>query len=1433
MYEAARLGDGVEHTSALAGFLIGALLGVALIATVAFATFTCGFGAVLLAGLAAGIGASAILSASEAIGRAMSSRAGAITRGSPNVFINGRAAAFVQRSTVSCGRDSPQQVMAEGSGNVYINGLPAVRRGDSTTCDGKVAEHSNNVHIGGGRVQYLPIAREVPDWLRTAVDWTFALAGLVGGLAGMIRAAGGASVRALAPCAAKYVAGFVAGEAAGRYLLGPAVDRVVGGLIGHPVQIAGGQKLLLAHDETDFALIAPLPLTAARFYSSALDDGSALGRGWRLPWEISLAVGEDHVTYTDAQGRAIVFPRVPRGEKLFAPAEQLFLGHLRDGRWVISDLAERHYAFSPAPPGSPTTHQLTRIEDNRANAIVLERDATGTPVALTDTVGHRLALHYAAIGDQGPRRLIAIERLAGGPVATLVRYAYDAQGRLIAVRDALDRVTRRFAWGDTGAEAGLMIAHRNALGLTGRYRWETIDGQPRVVEHTTGDGEHYRFQYDVAARRAIAADLGDPENPLEAHWTWDDHRQITAYHDFDGRRYAMAYDAGGHLVRLDLPGDPESPRTVRFEYDALGRIVAETDPEGLRTERSFAPDSLRLQSETGPDGSTWQAVYEPHCGVLLQTIDALGHKTEYTWEHLRGPSIITDPQGHTVRLDWDARGQLQARTDCSGKTRRYAYDEAGRLIAETDALGRTTRYTLDALGQVLAVTHPDGRREGFVWDALGQLIRHTDSAGHTQIWQRDARGRVLCHTDAEGRTLHARYNARQQLDELRRGDSRYRFRYDPVGRLVAEQRPDGLEIHLRYAAAGTLARRDERGSGPEQPVRSRRYDYDRNGRLTAQHDATATTRYTWTPGGQLDSARRIPTEKGMVLGLTEDSVRFTYDALGRLLTETGAAGELARDWDSLSNLRSLTLPQGQTLGYLRYGSGHVHGITFDGAEIVQFERDDLHREVLRRQGALTTCSGYDARGRLSWQGVTVGDPRRTDTLDPDALIGRRYAYTDAGELDCIHDCRRGDSRYHYDRAGRLTQAGTLSPTLGYSQERFAWDAADNLVQLGDPPVPGNRLGTWRGHRGEALRYAYDPFGRLTAKHTPAGVQRFTWDDQDQLIAVEDGRGITRFAYDPLGRRTAKWHEPKSPGRYIGDPHTPGKTRFVWEGLRLLQAITEDARGTQVRTWAYDPAGGSGYTPIAAIDQGLGPDREVGPPMVYPVHTDHLGTPQELTDADGRIAWSARYSAWGGRRGPVLLEADRPTPFATDCPLRYPGQYADDETGLHYNTFRYYDPEIGRFISPDPVGLAGGFNLYQYAPNPVSWVDPLGWVHESTPGYNVYGLFDKVANEPYYVGITDDLARRRAEHLKSGRLSYGTELRPLDRNVMYGQARGFEQAYIEHYGTKTGVIGEEISSSNRGNKVNSFDHGSTARSPTRQANFESHYQSKTNSLTGGC
>jgi RHS repeat-associated protein len=101
-------------------------------------------------------------------------------------------------------------------------------------------------------------------------------------------------------------------------------------------------------------------------------------------------------------------------------------------------------------------------------------------------------------------------------------------------------------------------------------------------------------------------------------------------------------------------------------------------------------------------------------------------------------------------------------------------------------------------------------------------------------------------------------------------------------------------------------------------------------------------------------------------------------------------------------------------------------------------------------------------------------------------------------------------------------------------------------------------------------------------------------------------------------------------------------------------------------------------------------------------------PQEVTDAEGKIEWSADYSAWGERQYALPLAPEEAAPSGTECALRFQGQYFDAETGLHYNTFRYYDPGCGRFISPDPINIEGGLNLYQYAPNAANWIDPLGW-----------------------------------------------------------------------------------------------------------------------------
>jgi RHS repeat-associated protein len=176
--------------------------------------------------------------------------------------------------------------------------------------------------------------------------------------------------------------------------------------------------------------------------------------------------------------------------------------------------------------------------------------------------------------------------------------------------------------------------------------------------------------------------------------------------------------------------------------------------------------------------------------------------------------------------------------------------------------------------------------------------------------------------------------------------------------------------------------------------------------------------------------------------------------------------------------------------------------------------------------------------------------------------------------------------------------------------------------------------------------------------------------------------VVRMSYDPLGRRIGK-REHDQHGQLLGE------TVFTWDGLRLLH----EQRNSLASLYVY--ADGS-HEPLARID-GSGALQKI---RYY--HNDLNGLPEQLTESDGHVVWSARYRVWGN-----TAEEVREPYFIEEQNLRFQGQYLDRETGLHYNTFRFYDPDVGRFTTPDPIGLAGGINLYQYAPNPVGWVDALG------------------------------------------------------------------------------------------------------------------------------
>ncbi|WP_205948761.1 RHS repeat domain-containing protein, partial [Pseudomonas viridiflava] len=277
------------------------------------------------------------------------------------------------------------------------------------------------------------------------------------------------------------------------------------------------------------------------------------------------------------------------------------------------------------------------------------------------------------------------------------------------------------------------------------------------------------------------------------------------------------------------------------------------------------------------------------------------------------------------------------------------------------------------------------------------------------------------------------------------------------------------------------------------------------------------------------------------------------------------------------------------------------------------------------------------------------------------------------------------------------------------------DAAANRLNFNTSRfdhVKDNRLKQWRDQE-----YTYDAWGNLIEKRSGlAKWQTFTYDCENRLVRAEtmlnsqlDSTGT--YQYDSLGRRIGKTS--------ITDGKTEHKN-FLWQGLRMLR---EEGPG-QSSLYVYEPGS---YAPLARVDQREGEAEST----LYYFHTDQIGTPLEMTDIDGQIVWQATYKAWGSLEALTVNEVEQN--------LRFQGQYFDEETGLHYNTFRYYDPEVGRFITQDPIGLEGGFNLYQYVSNATRWVDPLGLSELLGLVTEAHGLLDPTAQKfkTTALGMTND------------------------------------------------------------------------------------------------
>ncbi|MFF4400212.1 RHS repeat-associated core domain-containing protein [Streptomyces sp. NPDC001480] len=1038
-----------------------------------------------------------------------------------------------------------------------------------------------------------------------------------------------------------------------------------------PIDVATGDMSL---PRTDVSLPGVLPLVLERTHLSSYRWGGWFGPSWASTLDQRVQADDEGFVYAAADGARLCFPRpdvesdepvrpVTAGSRLLLSWDAEVDGAVR----VSDPDTGLAYVFhSPVAAAGDTAVDLPlqHIQDRNGNRITIEYAEGDIPGAVVHSGGYRIAIDL----DHARSRITGLRLIDPAapdrPGTTLLTFGYDEQGHL--------------------------TEETNSSGLPLRYTYDT-DG--RITSWTDRNDITYWYRYDDHGR-VIATD--GTGGALASALTYDTATRTTRVTDSVGHTRVYEHNEDLRLVRET---DPLGNVTTQ-DWDENLQLVAVTDPLG-QTTRFTHDDRGRVIRVVRPDGGDVRSEHNE----LDQPISVKGPSGE-RWVHQYDGSgnllAVIDPVGRTTRFGYDRVGAISRVTDALGQSVVLRNDKAGLPVEVTDALGGVSSCERDAFGRPVVLTDPLGAGTHLEWTVEGRLARRTAADGSQETWLYDGEGNRTHHTDAYGGVSRFEYTHFDLLSARTGPDGvRHEFAYDTELRLTRVLNPLGLVWEYEYDAAGHLVAESDFDG------RVQRYGLDANGRL-----ATRTT-----PLGDVICYSRNALGQVIRKDVSGSATDYSYDTAGRLVRASGADVVLERTWDERGELRAETVtadglpsrilscayddlgrrtrrttPGGVVSTWAYDAAGNRSELATSG-RTVRFAYDAAGREVTRRIGDhVTLTSVFDPLGRLNTQ--TVAGPAGRSVQE------RSYTYRADGHLTGVRQADGSTREFDLDPVGRVARVRAEEWSETYTYDSLG-NQTDASWPAGHPGGEGQGrreyLGT-RVLRAGGVRYEYDAAGRVVLRrrvrlsHKP-DIWRYTWDAEDRLTSVVTPDGTTwRYSYDPLGRRIAK-EQLVSDGTTVAE-----RVDFTWDGATLCEQTTRygDLPSSVTLTWEYDA-----HRPLVQTERIFAGDssQDEIDSRFYAIVTDLVGTPTELVAENGDIAWRTRATLWGTTAWAVGSTAY--------TPLRFPGQYFDPETGLHYNYFRYYDPLIGRYASPDPLGLEPDPNHYGYVDNPHSWVDPLG------------------------------------------------------------------------------------------------------------------------------
>ncbi|WP_442753675.1 RHS repeat-associated core domain-containing protein [Methylocystis sp. JAN1] len=1055
---------------------------------------------------------------------------------------------------------------------------------------------------------------------------------------------------------------------------------------------------------------------------------SSMGGGWTSEADVnfrltqtasgwSLITDQDAVETYNAQGRLTAFTnRAGQTQTLVYDAQ----GRLS----TVTDPYGRRLTYSYVSPTGSLVAQVT-APDNGVYAYAYDANGRLASVTYPDASQRKYLYENAAFPNavtgvldaKGNREATYAYNAAGfatssqgalGADLFTVDYAYQSQG-VVATANSAGPKTSYLLQGIAGTAKPLKIydATRNA------FATNVYDANGNLTSETGFGGGVATYAYDTARNLQVSRTLGgsSPGGSLNGGsaggvtvtTSWHPTLRLPVQIVETTKTTSFAYDARGNLLSATVASNsaggagcsPSSmlcggaTSTQSYSYNAAGQPLTSTDPNGRVT--TYAYDARgNLASATNPLGQATTQTFDVN-GRALTTTTTGGPTTTNAYD-ARGRLTSSTTGGLTTSYAYDAAGNRTKVVNPDGSFTSSVYDQANRLAATADALGNRTVYTLDAAGNQIRTDVYDAANalietRSAAYDALGRKTQDKDAAGNVTAYSYDANGNLLTATTPLGARTSNVYDSlsrKTQTTDALNGVTKFAYdsnsaitsqtdplnhattyAYDGLGRVTTLQSPDTGATTSTYDAAGNLlTTTDARGK-----TTTHVYDALNRRTKTAYADGTSVV---WLYDQGANAA-------GKLTSITDatGSLTYGYDALKRVVAATQVTGAVSKtvgySYDAAGRASGVTYPSGAVISYAYDAAGRVSGMTLNGQPLISgvAYRGPGAVSAWTAANGSTYSRAYNQDGRLASLAFTTSS----------GGYSRALAYDPAGRIVGMSETGLPAKSFAYDALDRLTGYASGTTTQSYSYDAngnrrsFSTNApsAQSFAYGYDPA--SNRLLSLSGSWSE--NFAYDASGNIVSHNTPSATYAFTYDAKNRLSQSLTGAIPASYGINGLGLRVSKT-----------DAATPGG-RIVYVYDENAHLIGEyDGTGALIEETVW-----LGDLPVAVLRAG----------GVLYVAPDQLGAPWALIGGGAgasQIAWLWDHDPFGnGAPSAAVGVAYNP---------RFPGQYYDALTGLHYNGARDYNPKLGRYIESDPIGLQGGLNTYAYVGgNPISNIDKDG------------------------------------------------------------------------------------------------------------------------------